>query len=105
MVAESRRAILDRYALGEGFYMRKLFAVLVSAFLLCRPAHSEMMTAQEYLQQPQTGPRHDATMKQFGVTSTGHGEAADIGALKQSFVSETQDILSQFAYQNTASTE
>ena len=40
--------------------MRKLFAVLVLAFLLCRPAHSEMMTAQEYLQQPQTGPRHDA---------------------------------------------
>jgi hypothetical protein len=30
---------------------------------------------------------------------------ADIGALKQSFVSETQDILSQFAYQNTAPTE
>jgi hypothetical protein len=40
--------------------MRKLFAVLVLALLLCRPAHSEMMTAQEYLQQPQTGPRHDA---------------------------------------------
>src|SRR6516164_3198164 len=61
MVAESRRAILDRYAPGEGgIYMRKLFAVLVLAFLLCRPAHSEMMTAQEYLQQPQTGPRHDA---------------------------------------------
>jgi len=46
--------------LARGFYMRKLFAVLVLAFLLCRPAHSEMMTAQEYLQQPQTGPRHDA---------------------------------------------
>jgi len=30
---------------------------------------------------------------------------ADIGALKQSFVSERQDILSQFAYQNTAPTE
>jgi hypothetical protein len=40
--------------------MRKLFTVLVLAFLFCRPAHSEMMTAQEYLRQPQTGPGHDA---------------------------------------------
>jgi len=50
-------------------------------------------------------PLASRTMKQFGVTSAGRGEAADIGALKQSFVSETQDILSQFAYQNTAPTE
>jgi hypothetical protein len=39
--------------------MRKLFAVLVLAFLLCRPAQAEM-TAQEYLQQPLTGTKHDA---------------------------------------------
>jgi hypothetical protein len=45
----------------NGATMRKLLTLLVLALLLCRPAHAEM-TVRQYLQEPQTGTKHEVNV-------------------------------------------